>query len=159
MIFIRFGSISAFMAWLGCHECGSTSNLTLSEGSRLSATWPASTGTSVVMSTQATSISHTAHTINIVACTNHPAWKVVNMRGMPQKAVSVHLLVVLRDLHVDTDCALKGDYKEAHSWFEVTVHTGFKQGDVNPPWLIDAVIRCLKAVCWRAVQTATTSDQ
>ena len=71
------------------------------------------------------------------------AWTVFELRGMPLKLVKL-----LRDLHLDTMCALKGDHKDRHSWFEVK--TGFKQGDVNAPMLfnlfIDSVIRCLQRV-------------
>ena len=71
------------------------------------------------------------------------AWTVFELRGMPRKLVNL-----LKDLHADTLCALKGDHIDRHSWFEVK--TGFKQGDVNAPMLfnlfIDSVIRCLQVV-------------
>ena len=71
------------------------------------------------------------------------AWTILALRGVPDKIVNL-----LRDLHTDTKCAMKGDHKDKQSWFEVK--TGFKQGDVNAPMLfnifIDAVIRCLQLV-------------
>ena len=69
------------------------------------------------------------------------AWKILELRGMPRKIVSL-----LRDLHTDTYCALRGDHQHKESWFEVK--TGFKQGDVNAPLLfnlfIDTVVRCIE---------------
>ena len=68
------------------------------------------------------------------------AWHTFELRGVPAKLISL-----LRDLHTDTECAIKGDHKAKDSWFEV--RTGFKQGDVNAPLLfnlfIDTVVRCL----------------
>ena len=69
------------------------------------------------------------------------AWETFARRGMPLKLISL-----LKDLHTDTFCALKGDHKQKDSWFEVK--TGFKQGDVNSPMLfnlfIDTVVRSLE---------------
>ena len=69
------------------------------------------------------------------------AWEVFEKRGLSAKIVAL-----LRDLHKDTQCAMRGDHKSAGSWFEV--QTGFKQGDVNAPMLfnlfIDTVVRCLQ---------------
>ena len=69
------------------------------------------------------------------------AWNILELRGMPKKIVAL-----LRDLHTDTCCAIRGDHKDKQSWFEV--RTGFKQGDVNAPLLfnlfIDTVVRCLE---------------
>ena len=71
----------------------------------------------------------------------HLAWRVFESRGVPVK-----LLNLLKDLHADTYCALKGDFTNKPSWFEVK--TGFKHGDVNAPMLfnlfIDSVIRCIQ---------------
>ena len=80
------------------------------------------------------------------------AWDMLARRGVPCKIISL-----LRDLHTDTWCALKGDHKSAASWFEVK--TGFKQGDVNAPMLfnlfIDTVVRCLEPLLGQAGVTFT----
>ena len=71
------------------------------------------------------------------------AWQIFEMRGVPRK-----LIALLKDLHEDTMCALRGDHFNTNNWFEVK--TGFKQGDVNAPMLfnlfIDTVVRCLQPV-------------
>ena len=56
------------------------------------------------------------------------AWQCFESRGMPAK-----FLKLLRLLHSQTMCAVKGDHQHVDSWFEVC--TGFKQWDVNAPIL------------------------
>lgn len=69
------------------------------------------------------------------------AWEIFEHRGMPPK-----LIALLKDLHSDTYCALKGNHKASDSWFQF--RTGLRQGDVNAPMLfnlfIDTVVRCLE---------------
>ena len=58
------------------------------------------------------------------------AWCLLQQQGAPAKLVGL-----LRDLH---ECAMQTDHKGSQSWFEVS--TGFKQGDVNAPMLLNAFL-------------------
>lgn len=77
----------------------------------------------------------------------HLLWPVLERREMPPRLVDL-----LRDLHENTQSALRGNHKHADGWFAAT--NGLKQGDVNAPVLFnlffDTVIRAMQPLLQQA---------